>query len=360
VTRSITREAAALVTNDMARAYRPSRTELAMMPYYGTLAFLAKGDLDGAVVEARRLALRLEESEQDATSDERSMRAALRLLTASVFEAAGEWNDAAVARRHVVALTGDSSFAPSDGVPTVPDDSVDVLVVVEHGFAPHRVAQRAVLGLRGDVGTVLQGITQQDARGGVFGMGSWRSNGWWWDDRTVAGGVERDLRNLTTLAWPVLAHVLAPAPMQLAGGETPAGAARLLVGDVGASIAAEYRRALPGILTRVAARAIARRGALELIQGGKGKRRGVATAAAVATAALDLADTRSWSALPNGVGVQRVRVPRTAGQLRVWVGGGLASIALPPSRSPLRLAHHRAYDRMGTPLAALAAIGTVP
>ncbi|MCU0634766.1 MAG: hypothetical protein MUE41_07830 [Gemmatimonadaceae bacterium] len=352
MTRSLTREATALLINDLARGYRPSRTELAMLPYYGTLAFLARGDLDGALVEARRLALRLEETEAQQAAHDRSLRAALRLVTASVFEAAGEWNDAGVARRHVAALTGDSSWLLPDSVRGPGPDSVDVLLVVEQGFAPHRVMQRAVVG-GGSIGDALGVLARQDGDGGVFGVGRWRSHGWWLDPRADGG----ELRDALLLAWPVLSRALAPTAMTAGVGDRAP--VPLVMADVGASITDEYRRALPGILTRVAARAAARRATLDLARGKKGKGRAIAAAVAVTAAALDVADTRGWSTLPNGIGVQRLRVPSGLGQVRVHLGGRDLSVPLGRRVGGLVLAHHRAFDGGAPGLLAGAALQSV-
>jgi hypothetical protein len=358
-TRSLTREATAVLTNDLARGYRPSSTEVAMLPYYALLSFVAKGDLGGAQVEARRIAQRLEETSGTSSAESRSLQASLRLLTATVFEAAGEWNDADVARRHVVALTGDSTLGPraraAGGA-----DSADVLVVVEEGFAPHRVAQNAMFANSrrgnwdGDVLTrAILDATNGDVRGGAFGLGQWNRGGWYWNRQLGDQLLTNDPISTLSVAWPVLAGVrretAAPVRIDAATG------ASLVVGEIGRSLEGDYRRALPGLVTRVVARAVARQAALSAIEGKDRKRRGLAVAVAFAANAIDLADTRSWSVLPSRVGVLPVRVPIAARQLTVSVGERVVSVPIDRGGPALRLAHVRLFDDAPAPSVAVAA-----
>jgi len=59
-TKRASRAALALATNDRALPYLPGANERLFVHYYAMQAFLRRGDLDGAAVEARRLAWRLE------------------------------------------------------------------------------------------------------------------------------------------------------------------------------------------------------------------------------------------------------------------------------------------------------------
>jgi hypothetical protein len=103
-TKRVSRGAAALLTNDRALPYLPGDNERLMAGYYGTLAYLHAGDLEGAAVEARRLALALQRADDRRDPMDRSLRAALRYLTGAVFEAAGDREDADVAYRNAALL----------------------------------------------------------------------------------------------------------------------------------------------------------------------------------------------------------------------------------------------------------------
>ena len=135
-TKSISRSALSLLSNDRALPYEPPRTERLLIPYYAALAYLRLPDRTGAAVEARRLSALLEQYEHDVADDEAGLHAALRVFAGAVFQAAGERNDAAVAFRQA------GGFAGVDSVLRLPPrDSADVLVFIETGFVAHRVEE---------------------------------------------------------------------------------------------------------------------------------------------------------------------------------------------------------------------------
>jgi len=165
-TRSVSRAAASLLTNDRVLAYRPPRVERLMIHYVGALNYISLGDPAEAAVEARRLATLLDGSE-DMEFDPRELRLrrVLRYFTGAVFEAAGEWNDADVAYRN--AWIGWDETAPPIDPDTLAQgaelaralasitparldrdvpagrDSAEIVLVLETGFIVHRV-ERAV------------------------------------------------------------------------------------------------------------------------------------------------------------------------------------------------------------------------
>jgi hypothetical protein len=264
----------------------------------------------------------------------------------------------------VVQLTGDSSFTPRLRT-AASADSVDVLVVVEEGFAPHRVAQTAVFG--GDHGNNTwdaDGLTRSildasagDARGGAFGLGQWQGGGWLWGRRAGIDALAGDPGTTLAIAWPVLAGALGVATGPIRVDSMATGS--LVIGDLGRSLEADYRRALPSIVGRVAARAVARQAALSAIRGKNGKRRTAAAVFAVAAAAIDLADTRSWSVLPARVGVLPIRVPSGARQIVISGGGRTTAVPLTLGGPRLRLAHWRLFDGESTPVAVASTGGTI-
>jgi hypothetical protein len=174
-TRSISRAVLSLVTNDRALAYMPNRAERLMINYFGALNYLALGDVEEAAVEARRLSYLLERTEElEHDLAETGLRRALRYFAGTVFEAAGQMNDALVAYRHVwpdvqpgggrdhleeIVVGADAATAvraidvagaeagllpillqPVAGAPS--EETVgegDVVVVLESGFVAHRV-----------------------------------------------------------------------------------------------------------------------------------------------------------------------------------------------------------------------------
>lgn len=174
-TRSVSRAALSLLTSDRSLAWLPNGTERLMVNYYGALNYLALGDVGEAAVEARRLSRWLElGADDDIDAAEAKMRRGMRYFAGSVFEAAGDMNNAAVAYRNVWGPgglpTAASAIRPRflelyDDVPADADDDGtreagraadsipqalvgpipeasaggDVVIFVEEGFIAHRV-----------------------------------------------------------------------------------------------------------------------------------------------------------------------------------------------------------------------------
>ena len=95
-TRSITNEAAAIVTNDNVRPYRARPFEVLVLHEMQIMNYLAQKDVDGALVEvnrAQKAMTALYQKDNDKTND----NGFLRYLSAIVYEMAGEQDEAAIA-----------------------------------------------------------------------------------------------------------------------------------------------------------------------------------------------------------------------------------------------------------------------
>lgn len=95
-TKSVTNEAAAILTNDNIRPYRARPFEILTMYEFQILNYLAKMDLDGALVEVKRSQIamnRLYQKDADKVND----NGFLRYLSALVYDLEGEQDDAAIA-----------------------------------------------------------------------------------------------------------------------------------------------------------------------------------------------------------------------------------------------------------------------
>lgn len=143
-TKRVSRAVLSLVTNDKALPYEPGGTERLLIHYYAALNYLRQHDTSGAAVEARRLSALLERD--DAPAD-KSLHGWLRYFSGTVFEAAGERNDADVAYRNARALLGSGVLPAGDESPggertaDLGAGSGEVVVLVEQGFVAHRVEQ---------------------------------------------------------------------------------------------------------------------------------------------------------------------------------------------------------------------------
>ena len=135
-TKSISRAALSLVSNDRVLPYEPGRTERLLIPYYGALARLKLGDVAGAAVEARRLGQLVQQYQDDGHDIDASLLATLRYVAAAVFAANGNRADADVAYRNVLAIDSLFGAAPHETA-----DSAIVVVVLEQGFVAHRAEE---------------------------------------------------------------------------------------------------------------------------------------------------------------------------------------------------------------------------
>lgn len=94
-TRSVSREIAALLSNDSIIAYRGEEFELALIHYYRAMNYARLGDRQAALVECRKANLKLENYAQQAEYElSYKNDAFLQYMTGLFFEAEGEWNDA--------------------------------------------------------------------------------------------------------------------------------------------------------------------------------------------------------------------------------------------------------------------------
>ncbi|MDT8437242.1 MAG: hypothetical protein RRA92_10865, partial [Gemmatimonadota bacterium] len=356
-TKSLSKAALSLITNDRVLAWRPSRVERMLLHCYGALNYLALGDPDEAAVEARRLSGLLEAEEVEAFTDgvepagaERELRRAMRAIAALVFEAAGEWNDASVAWRNagpafaglgagIPGAGGAAGFGTADlagPAPTgtarpfdarpPPPDSGEIVVVAESGFLPHRVERSAVVPIyRRDVHD-LDDHDASDRRDAALCV-AWRALGRQPDGPPAGlfdGFGARDLRRcgrrgggslyVLALAWPDLRET--PDPVR--GGTVrvgPDAAAPLRpVADISAAYADEHRSGLAGVLVKAVIRAAAKHAIVEEIREEAEEEDEtlgdvvglLGNAVAVAS---EHADTRSWNLLPGALHVARIRVP---------------------------------------------------
>ena len=137
ITKSISRSALSVVSNDLILPYEPGRTERLMIPYYAALARLRLSDIEGAAVEARRLSMLLQYYGDDGEPLDPALEATLRYVAGAIFEAYGDRSDSNVAYRNAIAL--DSSLATPP--PASNDGHGTVIVILEQGFVAHRVEQ---------------------------------------------------------------------------------------------------------------------------------------------------------------------------------------------------------------------------
>ncbi len=378
-TRSVSRAAASLLTNDRVLAYRPPRVERLMVHVYGALNYLALGDPEEAAVEARRLAALLDGSE-DMEFDRRELRLrrVLRYFTGAVFEAAREWNDADVAYRN--AWIGWDPTAPRIDPDTVPQgaelaralaaitparldrdapagpDSAEIVLVLETGFISHRIERVVAVPIyRRDRDAFDSGDDEEKYDAGLCVAARALGSSYVGPRSARCSAPSGSSLFVVTTAWPALRRsedrvvggrlrvrgssdpesppdVIAGARTASAdetGAAGPAGtgtsawadsAALRLTLDLSAAYAAEFEEKLGGVVAKAVARAAAKYVVVDAARKAAKKEDKalgdvVGVLGNLAAIASEHADLRSWHLLPGALRIARVRVPAGRAEL---------------------------------------------
>ena len=300
ITVSVSKNALSLVTNDMARAYQPRRTERLFIAYYGMLAFSRLEQWEDAAVEARRLTSLLEQFATDRTDAERATHATLHYLAGVVFERAGEREEAQVAYRNASALLPAAWDSSAGGRAK---DEGEVLVVVERGFVAHRATESINVFFHDTDRDSLHGPRHRDHEY-VHHDDDDDDDGYW-----------------LSVALPSVrrSHRSAGEPtMFLDGASAVASRLSSVVDD---AVTADEQRERASFLARATARAATKYVLTKAVKDKKGEVAG--SIANIGASLMERADIRSWHLLPQEVSLLRVRV--TAGQHTLQVGIGAES-----------------------------------
>jgi hypothetical protein len=359
-TRSVSRGVAALGLGDRSLAYTPSPAELAMVPYYRMLNYLALGEMNGARVEARKAnALVAARGGERGGCGEHAM---LAYLAGLVQSATGERNDALVSLRVAenaydacdadALVTPPSSLgqdlyraARAAGIGDVADSVAaryelngdpaehggDVLLLIEEGFVSHRSAQALHVpifpeDIEGVDGEDSDGVVAAAARISARLVENLTDRAIWghsYDDaRVVQWANALSGAYVLRLAWPgVRRDPSAPAGLRVFVGDSLASVTT--VGEISSLVERDLEAQQPAMLARLVARGLAKfLLARELEQ--KAEEEGGEVAgyiagrlANLAANELERADTRSWSLLPDRVSLARLRLAAGRHHLRV-------------------------------------------
>ena len=334
ITERLSRDALALVTNDIARPYRPRRTERLFIPYYGMLAYARGARWEDAAVEARRLAALLAQHESDRDDGERPLHAVLSHLAGAVLERAGRADEAQVAYRaaHLAVEQAPERLA------TLGRDEGELLVVLERGFVAHRVTERIDVYIgdddehRRDPRHPQRDIEPEAQPGAdprrtknamdVLGVGTTPPPDSGKARRRREKHHDDDADYWLAVAFPTLRRSSRQwgTSAQLRIEDAAADVVRIAsVVDDAAS--ADERRDRLAMLARATARAGAKYALAKAVKDKKGDAAG--TLANYGASLLERADVRAWHLLPQEVQLHRTRM--TAGthavRLEVMEGG---------------------------------------
>lgn len=322
-TRSLSREAASLITNDQVRAYRGEEFELAFINYYRALNYWYLGEPEEALVECRKANLKLDRyaalADYDATYRNDAF---IHYMTGLIYEATGELNDAYVSYRNALDAyeTYQNVFgleAPADlrtdlrrveedlgyvqrqdgrvgsAGPDSPPEG-ELVLFSEIGFVPHKVQEEISLPVyENDVESVskkrLDGISRKIAYRHFKPHYAGRSKVEYW------------LR----VALPAYADV-APRTQSILLSAAGRRTGTTLAEDLSAIAWQTFQDKQPAMLARTVGR-----GLLKYMASAKAEKENKVLGFIVNlfVAATEAADTRSWVSLPHNVQIGRLALP---------------------------------------------------
>jgi len=133
-TRSVTNEAASLLTNDNIRPYRPYPFEIQWLYQTQILNYMALGEIDGSVVEARRALLAIQ-SLQEKEEDKFNESGTLQYLIAMAYEWQKSEDDARIAYDNARRSFANSGYTPLLAT-QVPQSEQEIIIVGYAGLSP--------------------------------------------------------------------------------------------------------------------------------------------------------------------------------------------------------------------------------
>ena len=317
------------VYSDSAGVYRSPPSERLALSGFNALNYLARGDLSGAAVEARRYTVMREYLDSREVKYGGALGAYLAGFT---FERRGEgdralryYNEALVAGASAEALTEPvvrlaaifpyrtplirSMLARGGGGKQVAQAPSEILFVIATGRVPYKVPERIPVGVAiGIAGTFITGDAKALSRG-VAKVVVY--------PELVAGPTGNTIRGVSVDGRSVSTH---------------------LIDDLAFEVRREYEEIKPRIIAAALSRLIVRAAVAEGVRAASsGQSSAVSSLLAVfvegALVALDKPDTRSWTMLPASVAAARVPVEPGKHSVVVELAGERRtfSVVVPPS-----------------------------
>ena len=335
VTNSVTANAVALVSNDLARPYQARRTERLFIPYYAMLAYARLEQWEDAAVEARLLSGLLAQYASDRADTERATHATLHYLSGVVFQHAGEKAEAQVAYRLARAVSPEQVDSASTRLGR---GEGEVVVVLERGFVAHRATETISIFLGDDEDDYRRRRPDRDAHdlaklaakmasGGSKDTTKLKASpGGAHGQRHEAADDDDDDEYWLRVAFPSVRRAPKPrgdARLILDGESARSVAITSLLDD---AVSADEGRERGGLIARATVRAAAKYAVTKAVKDKKGEVAG--TIANIGASLLERADIRSWHLLPQTVTLLRVRMPSGQHQLQLDVGEGMQRVEL--------------------------------
>lgn len=343
-TRSVTNEFASLVTNDRVRPYRPAAYERLLSHFYQARNYLELRDMEGALVEARRMERLLDEFQDEWEGEVRVCMPAVTLLAGLLQEAGGHPEDALRLYRRGVLDAGHAAggtralpgWLPgrmrrlADAIGLDPEllppaetgrrldteGPFTVVVILEQGFiAPRREVRFDVPILKSEAGKDATSL------GPVVGerLVCMRDGRCRYESTEIDYWLSIALPTCDPDRFrPITAEVRV-------GGQ---GARLEAAGDLSMEARAQLDRDMPSILARTAVRALLKYAAERQARKAGGEVGGIF--ANILGAASERAETRTWLTLPAEISMAVVDLQTMSDTVRLeddgWNADGLEAV----------------------------------
>ncbi|MCC6476720.1 hypothetical protein IT157_06650 [bacterium] len=330
LTKSLSREGASLLTNDLQRAYQGTVYDKAILHYYQALAYIGKGEAESAVIEGRRVASYLEVNARESKHTYKD-DPFLQWFSAVMYDGFGQTNDAWISYKRALDLYPQYGVGRPDYLcpalmlaaknSGIPEDNADpdslcadcepnrnnlgrIVVFCEAGIAPPILEDNIVFP-----------IMKTDSKD-RHGNDDWAE---------VAPGVYERGRDYEyeSSELDYLLHVAIPyyddaydgtevSRVEISGGEQQVRAQ--LATDCGSILTQDLKDRMPAITIRAITRALIKYAASKAAEeAGKEDSKllgsilgGIVNAVG---AAIEAADTRSWETLPEHIFVADYQLP---------------------------------------------------
>jgi tetratricopeptide (TPR) repeat protein len=366
--KKVTQQVGELLINDAVADYVPPAGEMALIPYYRMLNYLALGSTDGALVEARKASdwlERLSDRKEPCVGD-----GFVHYLAGLAFRGAGERNDALVSYRNAerafaACAEKDQAAAPEwfgaelyraamdAGVRDVADSAAaryrlahfamepgagtgELVVFVENGWVAHRTSADIHVPVFPDD---VDSSNTLETAGRVVArlVGNAQEQAYWGealDDRPdVQLAQAADGAYIMKLAWPQYRLEAADAPTVRVVVDSGQAVQAPVIEDVSQVMLRRWTAQRPGEFTRMVGRGIVKYAAAHALERHARKKAGAAAGdivgalANAAANALERADTRSWTLLPDRISVARFTLPAGDHAVRLEVLDGSGAVA---------------------------------
>lgn len=372
-TKSITQNIAAFIVSDNVLDYYPSALEWSMIYYYGMMNYLRLGNVEEALVEARKANALLRRYANDNPGRSFTNPAAVQYIAGMLQWAAGEDNDAMVSLRQslgayqeyeerfgvtppqpvledVIRVASDLGFDDvADRTRAVyfegveleeePRGTGELLVLIENGFIAHRAEEKLYIPvlqeekdsvLHGDAGSAVIAAARVLVRTLVV-MNELSRRGVDYprheDGVIIATAGSAVGLELISVAWPSYQlEARRAAAVRVSVGDERSFTPALLL-DLSAIAVRDFEETKPTIMLRMIARGLLKEAAVTAAEAAGEDAAGevggflgrvVSRAFAVAT---ERADTRNWSILPCELLLARFHLPPGKHRLRISFDG---------------------------------------